>query len=49
MKSLAKIQRGIQGAEVHSLESAGEGGFMVSGEQHSLGEGDLSRLVTGSK
>ena len=35
--------------KVHSLESAGEGGFMVSGEQHSLGEGDLSRLVTGSK
>lgn len=31
------------------LESAGEGGFRVSGEQHSLGDGDLSRLVTGSK
>lgn len=33
----------------YSLESAGEGGFRGSGEQHSLGEGDLSRLVTGSK
>lgn len=31
------------------LESAGEGGLRVSGEQHSLGDGDLSRLVTGSK
>lgn len=31
------------------LESAGDGGFKVSGEQQSLGEGDLSRLVTGSR
>lgn len=35
--------------KVDLLESAGEGGFRVSGEQHSLGDGDLSRLVTGSK
>lgn len=35
--------------DVYLLESAGEGGFRVSGEQHSLGDGDLSRLVTGSK
>lgn len=34
---------------LYLLESAGEGGFRVSGEQHSLGDGDLSRLVTGSK
>jgi len=33
----------------YSLESAGEGGFRVSGEQHSLGDGDLSRFVTGSR
>jgi len=42
-------ERTIREQIFYLLESAGEGGFRVSGEQHSLGDGDLSRLVTGSK